>query len=550
MIDEQKVLVKQKAVLTRSKSNLVSSVDALKSDLEKQIKYFSQDVKSSQEAFFDQVEEECNSFFREKIDAYSDRVNEVDQLINDLNITESDESVRSALEKRDYLNSCAVVLNEYYNILLDVSELYFIELAITRKTTTFPLFRKEMKKMDFYKLTLLKLESKKMSGLEEGSNIWLSTLMHGWVRSIKLPYLIYNAVQRANALHKFSLRYYILMETFINLTQSNNDEIVETLKGVVKEREDSLYSRKLLAEESLNKVYEDLQSRIESERLKCINFEDAINAEMAQKNEELEGLEKELEVVDLELSEVTDKLSLILDNLSKAFREIRDRFLNPSNQDKSYNLPTNLIYGFSDTRNTYLSLVGGLWIYNDRNLANASILSIIFQLRNYMKWGSINFNVFDILMAGFLTKMMFKNNCDISISSMKEDQESCIDILHDTLIRRNAVITASHEDVHSYNTYQSSIDAPTMSFEVLVIFQEEVSNLNEKIVQIMSRGSQLGILVLVLLRGELITENTFKTYERYVENIVTLTKGGISVEDPRIFGQKYDKIIPPTPNTR
>ena len=547
MINEKKDLMKAKAEWNKKKASLEAEINTLTENITKHLEHFDQDVSLSRDTFNNKVDERVDKEYEQKVQEMTQRIAELESQIAAVEIDESDSTVRDAIERRDYLNAAAISVQEYYNILLHVSEPEFIELAVTTKIISFAALRKEMKKMDYYKLSLSKLESKPLINIDGERSIWLQALLLGWLLAFRLPFLIIKAVKRAKVLHLFSRKYYILMETLLVLSQAASEEIIKTLQGVVEERKDNLYQKKAAADEALNQLYEEIQEQKDREKESCPDFEERINNLILESNKELDNLRADLAVVDDELRIITEKLNIIIGKEAASFREIRERFLNPSNTDKSRSLPPKLIYKFADSQNTYFNFVSGLWVYTDRTLANTVVLAIVYQLRNYMAWGSITFQMFDVLMATFLNGLMFPDNCDIRVHSMRAEQDACIDVLHDMLVRRSALIFSSHEDISQYNNYQAGIDAPTLPYEVVIIFQEAVTQLSEKLVQILSLGPKLGVTVCVFLRDDFLNESSFKTYERYVENVVEVTKTGITPYEPPVFGLRYVKKPEPPP---
>jgi len=546
VVDESQELFKKKKQLTEQEQKLQKDIAVLTKEVQSHMDAFDADVSLNKEKFFNETEARVTEEHENQVQELTKRINELDEKISSIHVDDTDESVREAVEKRDYLNAAAIEVQAYYNVLLDISEEEFIELAITTKTISMQAFRKEMGKLDYYKRSLSKLESKQLMNMDGERNVWLQAILLGPILAVRLPFLLIKAVRRAKVLHLFSRKYYVLVETLMVLSQATNEEIVSTLKGVVNERKDNLYQKKVEAGEALSKLREEIREKINAENEKCPDFADVITDLIFDKNQELDKLNAEHNIAQEELRVVTEKLDAIMGRMIASYREIQNRFLNPSNTEKSSNMPNQLIYNFTKTSNIYFPFCDGLWIYTDRIVANKTVQSIVFQLRNYMAWGSITFQVFDVLMATFLAQMMFPDNCDIRVYSLKEEQQACIDVLHDVLIRRSAIVLGSHSDITQYNTYQAGIDAPTLPFEVVIIFQEAVGQLSEKLVQILSLGPKLGIIVCVFLRSDLINDSAFKIYERYVSNVILLTKSGISVEEPSIFKQRFEKKPPRT----
>ena len=541
MVDDQKELVKAKSKISKRQKELQALSDELAQKIQTHLDNFDADVALNRDKFKDDIETRLNTEYEPKLADLTSRIHELEIKISTIVVDESDESVKDAIEKRDYLNAAAVEIQNYYNILLNISELEFIELAVTTKTISMQAFRKEMSKMDYYKLSMSKLESKSLLNLDGQRNVWLQSLLLGTLYATRVPFLIVNAVKRARILHLFSKKYYVLVETLLILSQSTNEEIVETLRGVVDERKESLYQKKIAAEEALETLTEELQNKIDDEMLSCPDFAQTIHDVVFQLNGDKSVIDHELTEVNRELDEISVKLDLILGRFAAAYRETRDKFLNPSNDDRSKNLPLQVIWDFNDSGNQYFYLRSGLWVYTDKSFANSIVTLIIFQIRNYMTWGSVTFHVLDLLMATFLSPMMFEFNCDIHVYSLKDEQSACIDVLHDLLMRRSNMLGGRYDDIYQYNNFQLGAEAPTLPFELGFIFQDAVTQPSEKMVQLLSIGPRFGILLCVFVQTELMNETTFRTYERYIQEVVLVAKGGISFFEPGIYKQSFEK---------
>jgi hypothetical protein len=538
---DKEELAKQKTALLDKEEKLTKESTDLANEIQTRQESFKEDLEVNKNKFFEDTEKKINEENDARIQELTVRVAELEKEIAAIEVNESDESVQEAVKRRDYLNSAAISIQEYYNVLIDVSELEFIELAVTTKTISFEAFRKEMGKMNYYKKSISKLESRELKVLQGEGSILLKALFFGMYLAVRLPFLFFAAVKRAKILHLFSRKYYVLTETLLLLSQAASEEIINTLQGVVAERKDNLFQRKADATEELNNLHDEVQEKIEEAKSNCPDFEDALTNNLFELTQKKQTADKELETVKEELSNVTDKLNAIEKEIEASFRTIREKFVNPSNQEKTYNMPATLIYSYTTTSNSYFNLSGGLWIYTDRLIASQAVQSIIFQLRNCMTWGSVTFSIFDVLMATFLNSMMFPENCDIQIYSLKEQQAAYIDTVHDLLIRRSSLVLSSYADIYQYNTYQAGIDAPTLPYELIIIFQEDTSQLSEKLVQLMSLGPKLGMTVMMFVQAEMIDANSFKIYERYVPNVSELTKTGVTSSTPAIFKQRFTK---------
>jgi hypothetical protein len=540
------------------KSQIQFELSAIGSRLEKGLKALEERVNAREQT----IEDKIASIKAERIDIidtkYKDKQQELtveyEGLLESISSNSidkyADESIAEQYKKVEYLNSVAVQLDLLRQALLKVSTQYFIDKAAVTRTFSAKRYLRELEKIDFYVreidktegggFFIAKLAASITKPLSYNMAYMLVSLLLGWLMVLLFPYYLARAVARAKLLHKYSVLYHKLMRTSVKLKNISSKDLETMLSQFLENKKNRLLEKLQDCEKRTEDIKNQIQQEKDSINIDRSQHEIEYDEAVLEMQSQIQGMRDRQEELDEKLKKVTSEIDELLKEQREVLARERDPYLNPTNTERNIELPEQIIYDFEDDKTRWFYVHPGVWVYNTRNLAESVSRSIIYQLRNYMKYGVIKFTVLDPLMGEFLRDMLLEEKSDITIEFARTGIDSKIDMLHDYLIRRVDTIKKSAESISDYNKIQDKIKSELICYEIVMIYLESKLTLSEQLLRLMKLGSKYGIHVMLFIQREILTIENLKVYEKHVDWIQEISRTGITAKVPLSFRLDFE----------
>lgn len=496
--------------------------------------------------------EEIRGLHQPKIDALKQEIASIDEKMGHDHVDETEE-LAAARERKEYLDEAAVAIDNYYNALREVSLPYFIDIAYTENKFNMKGFKTAFKALPARQERVLKVgESgypRPFDVFSHGSKLTSHTYIRATLGAIlvalSLPKRIKQAVDRAHYLHESSELYHKLMHTLMIFKNKTDEEVNLIFGKLLMTKRQQLAIDKDVKEKELEALEEFLKSEFDK-----IEFDgDSIRRQASllegQNKKKLEELRNNIEQLKVELLDITTRLAELQEEHSDFLESERKLYLEPS-EERDVVLPNELLYGFTKTSNSKIEFKPGLYLYSDREIVADFMRLTLFQIRNIMAWGSVQFRVIDLLGAEAIAPLMLPNdgkakNQDITISTLREEREQLIDLMHDLLVRRKTQVLAVTSDLASYNTIQKESGSAPIPYQIIYVILTEAIKPDEKLIQLIHNGEKLGLLVLVFMKDELLTIQIAKSIETFFTSFVELTSTGLSSYPPAHYREMLEQ---------
>ena len=530
-------------------------------------------IEEAREEFLAAARMEIDGKYHESVLFLETEIREIDDYINSVVIEDDHEDLSEAMQKRETLNKASIRITEFYNQLLRTSQKEFIDLAITDGTLSLNVFRKHLKKLDSYILHLTEIE-KLYVIIEKNPELIVSNLLTSkdeeedveetstdtvvknivyyirgfWLGPIQIVTFVFKlvrTVKRVRDLHMYSKLYHLLVRTIFQIQEENNSVIQEVFVNLL----DNVRNSKLDTRKERENELNELNALIDREKKSIFFTTDSLEKEIAKNLYNLqqlhEEIEKELKFKQDELNDVDQKLRSNYERTMTQAQKERDQFMNPRNEIRHVVLPPNLIWDVKETSNIYFPILPGLYVYISRESTTKFLKLFVYQLRNYMKWGSVKFHILDKMKASWINRFLLpdESNSDMILTDMTRDFKEEICVIHDALDRRLKSILNNFNNIAEYNTVQAELESEPFPYLFLVQFLEDDQKFNDEMVHLFVTGEKVGVVPMVFIKRDDLTSAALKIYERYVENVIELTQTGLTTLPSSIFRQNFEKEL-------
>lgn len=530
----------------------IKKVTGDKNRLEEEIDYAERNLQNQVEELRDKYVEEKHEEIKEKYEPRKEELEEEIQKLEsnlDSKDVEDTEELVQARETKEYLNTAAIVVNRYYEELKKISSPYFIDLAYNEKSMKLGAFKKafsslpkRVRDLEHLRTDLTQpfrfVETQTEKRNANFGSYFTGSVMSWWVAACT-PLAIIKSVKRAKYLHESAFLYHKLMHTLASLSKKTDEEIAQIFSSLLQ-----LKGQKLLEEleekrQELESLEFDLQEELRSVEFDESSFLRTENMKIANNRVKLQSLTDQLERLEYTLEDILALLEKLTGERTDSLEIERDTYLR-AREDREVVLPFKLLYDWTPDSNAFFELKHGLYLFSDRSTVADFLQMMVFQLRNIMEWGSIQFKVLDLLGAEFMAPLMLPNTGkakaqDISIFSLREEREQLIELMHDLLVRRKLQILQSVTNLGDYNLIQKAAGSSPTPYQIIFIILDSALKPDEKLVQLIHSGENLGLLVFIFMKDELLTVQLAKSIETYFNSFAELSESGITSYEPEEY---------------
>lgn len=564
MISEQMQYLQKKSKINTELSALETKLESLKLEYDEFLETKLSTVDSTKYAYIAENTDRIKDKYRDEILNIRNEIKDLEDKSTCKDTTGiSNEETLILRERQEYLNQAAIQTDNMLHALEKVSNTYFIDLANDSKELSYKKYLKELKNVPNYIKNINDYKSKKFipviitsklqsildckinSALSLNIATYISALLSAPITILSIPFIITNGILRAKKLHYYSRKYHMLARSTISLNEKTSDELRESLEKILILRRESIINDLDLVQEKLDDILCKQQDEIYN-----LVFDETDLCDLLDKQEE--QIVNDIKDTNTRIEELTkerDAITKIIDELIRKHKEAlaleREPYINPENSDRSVQFPKRYLYDYTEDKNTWINLVPGLYIYDDRTSAEELMRLISFQMRNFMGYQAINIYALDPLMGLSVSDMIMSsaNNNNLYIDSMKNNQESRIITIHDMMERRKTTVKSVAIDLNQFNELQQASGSSPLSFEVLFYFFESSITLSERVIQLLKIGETLGLYLIIFIDRESLKLESVVMYEKYVGNIVEISPNGITQTTPSIFRSYYESTI-------
>lgn len=534
-------LLDQRSKLEKQISEAEISAQEIEEDIKFRQDTLEEQVSDARDEYLGEKHERIKEEYADKIEVLEDEIGDIKSQMESEEI-DDDEELARAKETMEYLNSAAKVIERYKVELAKTSSPYFIDLAYTEKQMTIKKFRRNFSKLPKRISALKDLRTTvtqpfqfidKVSG-KKGVNhtVYLTaTTLAGWVAGAT-PFALVTAVRRAKYLHESAELYHMMMHSLVSLQDRTDQEITSIFKALLRLKSESLQVKLNSKNSELESLNAELEEKLAEEVFDEKEFKKKTTRLLMSKQQELEVLTQNLESLEEQLVEVNEELDRLNGEREAELKQERSKYLE-KREDQSVVIPTKLIYDIRLDSNVYFNLSPGLYLYEELDVVNDFLQMSIFQLRNIMEWGSIQFRVLDLLGASFASPLMLRNDGetrsqDILIYTLKEEREQVVELMHDLYTRRKDQILQEAPNLGDYNLKQKQEGSAVVPYQMIFIVLTESFTTSERLIQLIHSGHKVGLMVYVFLKSELINLQIAKTVEPYFRTVVEVSDTGLT----------------------
>lgn len=521
-------------------------------ELEEEVQYaeetLDQKISDAEDEYVEQEYEKIKAKVDPKVLELEEEIKKLTSYMNSQEV-EEDEEMAKAKETKEYLNGAAIQINKYYEELKRVSSPYFIDLAYTRKRFSIRSFRKVFKTLpsrisdlEALRVNLTQpfafvniLSSKKNTNF----SFYISSTLLSWWVALCTPIAFNNSVKRARYLHDSATLYHKLMHTLVSLQEKTDDEIAAIFEKLL-----ALKSKKVLKlldekKAELEALSADLDKELDSVKFDADSLRRKEDMKIASLKMRLESAKEQYEALEEELENIKERLEEMLGEKSDLDEKERMLFLQ-AREEREVVMPDRLLYDWSPTYNSYFEITHGLYLFTERETVSSFIQMFIFQIRNIMEWGSVQFRILDLLGAEFVSPLMLPldgkaKSQDISIFTLREEREQIIEMMHDLLVRRRQQILQVVPSIGDYNLLQKSSGSSPMPYQIIFILLTDAIKMDEKLIQLIHNGEKLGLLVFIFMEEDLLNSQLARSIETYFKTFAELSPSGITTYEPETY---------------
>lgn len=529
----------------RLKADLTLTVDRLNQSIEEHESLTESGIVEYKEEEMKDLELEVNRKYKPQLQALDKEIEELEELIAIKSTNEESVDLIAAREKQAYLDKAAIVLETLRIALEKASHPHFVSLAYNEKKLSMSKYRKlfstmenridEIQEWNMYTARPFSIVENKEQ--EKGYNKvnYLYSILYS-------PYILWNifpalntVIKRNQTLHKYAQFYHTLMFNTIRIRVATAEQIEKLFSDLVD-----------IKQQSLNEKLQELRDKwdaLDSEKDKALSeLEVDSSAYEISQDEILKKYEVDLRDAKEKIvtfSNRINELKVILSRLDSEYTDAleveREPYIKSGNE--AVVLPPRLLFDYSRGGNKLIDFKEGLYLFEERDEVFQYIRLIIYQIRNYMKWGTYHFRLHDLLRAEELLDLQLDDatNSDITIYSLKNEKRDMVEVLHDLHKRRSKQISSVAQSIGEFNLLASEQDSSLVGYNIVMIYDEDKLELSEELIQLLNLGPRFGIIVMIFVPKEKIDSRVLRTYSSFIKNTTELTDSGLTQHDTKEF---------------
>lgn len=473
-------------------------------------------------------------------------ISELEDLISLKSTEEESEELIKAKERQAYLDKAAITLNSFKVALESASHSHFFWLGYNKKKINMSKYRKLYsvieKRIDEVE-TWNDYVAKPFSSVENKEKEKGYNKINYLYSIVYSPYVLFNiipafftTIRRVKLLHKYSQMYHTLMNNTIKLRLATSEQIEKLFSELIDIRQKSLNEQLMILKEKLDGLIDKEEQAIDSieinTSLKVIELNNLLEKYKVDVEDNKETIRT--------LSERIIEIKALLDKIDSEYRDKleieRDPYIRGMDS-RSVVVPEKLLFDYSSGTNNFIKFNTGLYLFEDREDVFNLIRLVIFQIRNYMKWGTYHFRIHDLLSAVEVMDMLMKSesNNDISIYSLSEEKDQMVETLHDLYKRRIKQVMPVADNISEFNLIADTQDSSLLNYNFIFLYTEGKLTMNEQLIQLLTLGKKVGIFVMLFVHREQIDSKILIAHKAFIETTIELTDSGITQHDTKEF---------------
>ena len=513
-------------------------------------------IKVKAEEYREEEVQKIEEKYEERIEELKESIEEIEVELNTKDVDETEDLV-AARKTMEYLNTSAIIVNRFYEELKKVSTTYFIDIAYSEKQFNLAGFKKQFKTLPRIVKDLKVMNTDHIhpfSLLHAGgtsSKVNIKVYLGGFFASpyvaLTFPYAVSKAISRAKRLHGYARLYHRMMHTLASLKENTDEEINRIFEGLLTLKSERLETKLAEKKLALADLQDEMNAAIEGIKFDEKKLRMAFTMELNSLETSLDKLNEEVEGIEISINELEDELSAYREQLTDELREEVARYMKGLDPEKRLvSVPEKLLYMTGLERNSFFELKPALYIHNDRNRVGMFIRTVVFQLRNIMKWGAVQYRVEDLLGAEFIVPLALPQDGkaksqDIFIYSLADERDDLIESMHDLLLRRRTQILSKVDNISDYNILQDEAGSAILPYQFVFMVVNGALKLDQKLIQLIHTGAKVGLCFYIFILEENLNLSTVKTVETYFHDFVELTNTGMTTVSPEEYRERLER---------
>lgn len=547
--------IKTRRIHTKKIGELENELGKVTDDLNYATQSKKQKVDDARELYIDTEREKVTSKYAEQLDALTEEIDGLKEQINQKDIDETEE-LKEARKTQEYLNEAALKIESFHAVLQGASSAYLIDLAYNEEVMSMNRFKKAYKTIDS--------RSEKIKAFDEGSklpfrweesvrerfgnaniSIYLLSILASPLILLTLPLSVNAGVKRARYIHSCNQLYHSFMHTLYQLRDKTNEEIQTMLGSLIRLKSEALSRKLYKKEEELKALQEQIEGELEGVEFSEEEFVASLDKNIAMLTLRKTAIETDLEQEREKYEVVEARINELL-KVKEGHLAVERQYYMTAREERLVVLPDQLLYDYDAQSNKWFDLTPGLYLYRDREDVDNLLQSSIFQLRNIMQWGTLQFRILDLFGADFASPLRLPNTGsakaqDINIFTLQEERDSTLELAHDLLERRKQQVLAAASDIGDYNLLQKENGSSPLPYQMIYLITNEQVRLDERLKQLSYSGAKVGLNTYVFMKEELVDLNFVKTVQDYFSKIVEVTNSGLTSYSPTSYRARLEE---------
>lgn len=547
--------IKTRRIHTKKIGELEIELGRVTDDLNYATQSKKQKIDDARELYIDAEREKVTSKYAEELDVLTEDIRGLKEQINHKDVDETEE-LKEARKTQEYLNEAALKIESYHSVLQNSSSAYFIDLAYNEEVMSMNKFKKVYKTIDS--------RCDKIKSLDEGSklpfkweesvrekfgnaniSIYLLSILASPLILLTIPISVSAGVKRAKYIHSCNALYHSFMHTLFQLRDKTNEEIQILLGSLIRLKSEALNRRLFKKEEELAALQEQIEKELDGVEFSEEEFVASLDKNIGMLTLRKTSIEADLESEREKFELVEGRINELL-KIKEGHLAIERQYYMSAREERLVVLPEQLLYDYDAQSNKWFDLTPGLYLYRDREDVDSLIQSAIFQLRNIMQWGTLQFRLLDLFGADFASPLRLPTDGkskaqDINIFTLQEERDSTIELAHDLLVRRKQQVLSTAADIGDYNLLQKETGSSPLAYQMIYIITNEQVRLDERLKQLSYSGAKVGLNTYVFMKEELVDLGFVKTVQDYFSKIVEVTNSGLTSYSPTSYRARLEE---------
>jgi hypothetical protein len=547
--------IKTRRIYTKKIGELETELSKVTDDLNYATHSKKQKIDDARELYIDSEREKVTSKYAEQLDVLTEDIRDLKEQIDHKGIDETEE-LREARRTQEYLNEAALKIESYHSILQSSSSAYLIDLAYNEEVMSMNKFKKAYKTIDS--------RCDKISNLDEGSklpfrweesvrerfgnaniSIYLLSILASPLILLTIPVSVGASIKRAKYIHSCNALYHSFMHTLFQLRDNTNEEIQIMLGSLIRLKSEALNRKLFKKEEELNALQEQIEKELDGVEFSEEEFVASLDRNIGMLTLRKTSLEADLQQERERFEVIEARINELL-KIKEGHLAIERQQYMLAREDRLVVLPEQLLYDYDAQSNKWFDLTPGLYLYRDREDVDNLLQSSIFQLRNIMQWGTLQFRILDLFGADFVSPLRLSNSGsakaqDINVFTLQEERESTLELAHDLLERRKQQVLTAALDIGDYNILQKENGSSPLPYQMIYLITNEQVRLDERLKQLSYSGAKVGLNTYVFMKEELVDLSFVKTVQDYFSKIVEVTNSGLTSYSPTSYRAKLEE---------